>query len=787
VLEPFGVDLAKKFTTPSAAQQYAYYVLYDSTKTIALQFPEFNRYSLKGTYKSSFSSEISLGAFNVPQGSVTVTAGGQQLTENVDFTVDYNLGRVKILNQSLLNSGVPINVSFENNELFSFITKTLFGTRLDYYVNDKISIGGTLLKLWERPYTVKLNAGDDPISNAIYGVDGSYTSESDFLTKVVDAIPLIDTKEKSSITISAEGARLDPGHSQAIGKEGTVYIDDFEGTQTTYDLRFPFASWSLASTPQDPILFPEGTKINDLSYGFNRAKLSWYNIDPFFWSKNSAPAGIKDVPTEQKNFYSRQVLTTEIFPEKDVENTYYDQNENTFDIRYEPMKRGHYNFDKDVILKDGEVQFPDGTFEKRWGGIQRSLDQTDFEEANVEYIQFWVLDPFLYNKSPNVGGDLYINLGNVSEDVLRDSKFFYENGLSPTGDKSVQDSTTWSYTPRVPPVTDAFDNDPAAREFQDVGFDGTRDVDEGTFYGDYLNAFPAGTDIYNVIAGDVSNDDYRYYDDPFYNTNQTGILNRYSKYNNMEGNAPVSTGNQAVSFAATNEPESEDLNRDNTVNENEEFFQYKLHISPQSLQNVGNGFITDSVSYPVENGSVDGTSTANEIWYQVKIPITAYDKKVGSIQDFKSIRFVRMYLTGFDTTVILRFARMELVRNQWRKYLFSLEDQCEYQPSPNATFFNVTSVSLEENSGRSPVKYVLPPDIQREEIIGQVGNVLQNEQSLSLQVVNLNNGDAKAVYKNIYLDLRQYHHLKMYTHAEAIGDTAKLHYGDCDGIHPARQ
>ncbi|MEO5673924.1 MAG: cell surface protein SprA, partial [Chitinophagales bacterium] len=792
VVQPFGKDLAAKFSTPAVGQQYVYQQLYDSTKTIAEQFPQYNRYILQGTYKSSVSSEISLGAFNVPQGSVTVTAGGQKLTENVDYTVDYNLGRVKILNQGLLNSGVPINVAFENSALFSFQTKTLFGARLDYYINDHFAIGGTLLKLWERPYTTKLNVGYDPINNAIFGLDGSYTSEAPFITRLVNALPLFDTKEKSSITVSAEAARLQPGHSKAIGKDGVIYIDDFEGTQTSYDLRFPFISWKLASTPQGG-LFPEASSVNSWDYGFNRAKLSWYNIDPFFWSDVTAPDGIKNNALEQDNFYSRQVLQTEIFPAIDNTNSPFDQRENTFDMRFEPRRRGPYNFDTTavIVLNDGTIGFDTSSssnISKRWGGIQRSIDQTDFEQANIEYIQLWVLDPFLYD-SISTGGDLYINLGNISEDVLKDSKFFYENGISPVGDTTIENKSIWGFSPKIPPITNAFDNDPNARQWQDAGYDGLRDSvfatnagDERHFFNSYLASlikiYGAGSPIYNAAFKDPSNDNYRYFDDEFYNTAQTGILDRYRVYNNSENNSPISTTTQIISSAATNQPESEDLNNDNTITENEEYFEYKVHISPSNLL-VGNTFITDEITHEVAN-AINGNTTGTERWIQIKIPIDQYEKKVGSIQDFKSIRFVRMYMAGFDTTVIMRFARLELVRNQWRKYLFSLESPGESLPTDNFgnTYFNVTSVSLEENASRTPVNYVLPPGIQREQIIGQIGTQFQNEQSLSVQVCNLQNGDARAVYKNINLDLRQYEHLKLFVHAEGVEGQPLLNTGD---------
>nr|MBA2406969.1 cell surface protein SprA [Chitinophagales bacterium] len=368
------------------------------------------------------------------------------------------------------------------------------------------------------------------------------------------------------------------------------------------------------------------------------------------------------------------------------------------------------------------------------------------------------------------------------EDVLKDSKFQYENGLSPTGDTTNENKSIWAYTPKVPPITQAFDNDPNARQFQDVGYDGNQTSNEPNFFANYINSlaviYGVGSPVYNAAISDPSNDDYRYYDDQVYNDAQTGILNRYSKFNNSEGNSPISTGNEAISFAATNEPESEDLNRDNTITENEEYFQYKVHLSPDALGIVGQNFITDVVDTLVP--SVDGYSPGVEKWYQFKIPINEFDKRVGSIPDFKSIRFVRMYMTGFDTTVVLRFARMELIRNQWRKYLFSLAQPGEYIPGDNTgnTFFNVTSVSLEENSSRQPFNYVLPPGIQREQIVGQVGTVFQNEQSLSLQVCNLNNGDSRAVYKNINLDMRQYNQMQMFIHAESADPLRPLQNGD---------
>ena len=793
VLEPFGSDLKNKFDDQNLATKYVYQVLYDSTKTIALQFPEFDRFVIKGSYKGSSSNDISLGAFNIPQGSVKVTAGGQQLQENVDYTVDYNLGRVKIVNQSIMNSGVPINVSFENNATFGFTTKTLFGTRFDYYINDNFKLGGTYLHLSERPYTRKLNVGDDPISNAIYGVDGSYTHESGLITRMIDKLPLLDTKEKSTITVSAEGARLDPGHSRAIGKgdEGQVYIDDFEGTQSTYDLKFPYSAWVLASTPTGG-LFPYSDSINNLQYGFRRAKLNWYSIDPLFLRNlSSTPEYIKDNKSEQCSFYTREVSELEIFPNKQSATPLLTSIA-TFDLNYEPNVKGPYNFETNGLTGTdnlGRIHFSNP--ETHWGGIMRSIDYNDFEQANIEYIQLWVLDPYLDGYAGNTYGSLNIDLGSISEDILKDSRLFTENGLPVNGDPSSAnlDQTSWSMISVNIPPTNSFDNQESARQFQDVGYDGVGApqnppagaILETDFDAPYLNLLSAtygsGSAIYQKAQQDPAQDNYHYYLGSDYDADQVGILDRYKKYNNPDGNSPIANPNDPTSDAATNLPESEDLNRDNTLNETEEYFEYKVSLNPNDLLTTGQNFITDIVNADV-NCSVDQSLIGTERWLQVKIPIEEFTKKVGSIQDFKSIRFIRVYLTGFDTSVILRCAKLEFVRNQWRKYQFSLSTPGEYIPDDNNPdqLFNVGSVSLEENSQRQPVNYIMPPGIQREQQLGTVQNLLQNEQSLSVQVCNLQDGDSKAVYKSINLDMRTFKELKMFVHAESAGTPPTNNY-----------
>ena len=788
VLEPFGSFLRSVFvnddgTPDPEANNYAYDELYTQTPIIAEQFPQFNRFVMQGEYKSSVSSDIYLGTFNLPRGSVSVTAGGQALQENVQYTVDYNLGRIKIIDESILNSGLPINVNFENNNLFGFQVKTLLGTRLDYWINDNFTIGATVLRLSERPFTQKVNVGDDPIQNRMLGFDLNYSTEAPWLTRALDKLPLYSTKETSTITLSGEVANFKPGSSSAINQDGqgVIFLDDFEGSRAAYDLRFPFIAWEIASTPagvrgaDDRVLFPEAERFDNLEYGKNRAKLAWYTIDPLFLTNNAAtPSHI--TRNDQSSNFVRQVSELEIFPTQQFAPGTLTTMA-TFDLAYYPSEIGPYNFDalptgiSAGLAPDGRLRDP----ETRWGGIMRDLQTNDFEAANIEFIEFWVMDPYLdapANPVPTDPGELYINIGNVSEDILKDSRMFFENGLNRDGATDNLDETNWALVPRTQPITTAFDNDPTSRVNQDVGHDGQNDEQERSFYSQYVDVelAAAGVDpgIVSEIILDPSHDNYHYYRGGDYDDLEVPILDRYKRYNNPQGNSPTSESSpETYPTSATNLPNSEDLNRDFTLNETEAFFSYRVPFRPG--MGTGDQYVTSVVEgqETLLNGDV-----APYRWIQFKIPVAEFDQKVGNINDFRSIRFIRMFLTGFDEPVIMRFGRLELVRNQWRRYQFSLLNPGEYIPDDAAgeTDFNVSAVSLEENSERDPIPYSLPPNAIREAIVAGPGTsaFLQNEQALSMQVCELSDGDARAIFKQLNLDLRRYKRILMDAHGEAL-------------------
>ncbi|RYF25710.1 MAG: cell surface protein SprA [Flavobacteriales bacterium] len=779
-VEPFGASLASQFNPGEAnlIDKYTYPQLYDSTKVVAQQnFPGKDRYIIKGHYQSDISSEFSLNAINVPEGSVKVFMGSIPLVEGNDYTVDYMSGRVKILNTALLSSGQSIRISTENNELFGLQQRSLFGVRGDYRLNNKLNIGGTFMNLTERPITPKVNFGEEPISNSIWGMDVNYTSSSRFLTKLVDKLPFISTKEKSNITFYGEFAQLIPGHPSALNmggrKGGASYIDDFEAARSVIDMKSAIA-WQISGTPQ---MFPEALPATpDLSYGYNRAKIAFYNIDPIFYNRGGTgqvPENLRNNKNELSNHYVREVLETEVFPFKQI-STGQAITLQTLDLAYYPTLRGPYNYTKTGFNQDGTLQNP----RSRWGGLMRRVDVNDFEAQNIEYIEMWVLDPFMY-KPGSQGGDLYFNLGNISEDILKDGRKSIENGLPAGDDASKYDETIWGRVAKLQPVVQVFDNDPNVRRAQDVGLDGLSNANEKAKFAADIAQIKAllNPGAAAAIDNDPSSDDYSYFRGDNLDQQNAGILKRYMNFNGLEGNSKTSQQSQQElnleNSASTALPDGEDVNRDNNMTQSDEYFQYKISMRPADLV-VGQGFVTDKVVSAVKlaNGQ-----TQNATWYQIRVPLAQYEARYGAIQDFKSIRFVRMFMTNFADTAVLRFAKIQFVRGEWRQFNAKNESNkviadpgLGLTPNADNSVLELGTVNIEENGRRTPIPYVVPPGIERERDFSNYrGDTRQNEQSLSLIVKELRDGYGRAAFKTGVNDFRSYKRLEMYVHLEGDG------------------
>ncbi|MDE1190794.1 MAG: cell surface protein SprA [Arachidicoccus sp.] len=781
VLQPFGKDLdslAYNGISQDIKNKYVYYQLYDSLKVIANTFANVNKFILQGVIKGSSNSVINIGAANVPQGSVIVTAGGRTLVEGVDYTVNYSLGQVQIINQTILDGNTAVNVQFENNANLGTAQRNFMGLRFDYTVNKKLSIGATYEKLSEQPYTFRTNYGEDPINNSMYGIDFNYHSDWPQLTKWLNKLPFYSSSAPSNITAYGEAAVLKPGHPKQIGsgENGKVYIDDFESSSNAYDLRTPFTSWSLASTPAGNGLFPEATLNNNLDYGKNRAQLSWYTIEPILQDKNSTSNPLFKNLSELSDPRVRPIYASELFPNQSTLSATLQTT--TFDLSYYPTERGPYNFTDDPTNMDAQGHLLNP--QKRWGGIMRSMDQTDFTSDNVEYIEVWMQDPFI--KTPNsIGGKLMIDLGNVSEDVLKDGKRMYENGLSKSGNAEDSTSSIWGTVPTNPiQLVNAFSNDVDERNYQDVGFDGLNDDGERRKRLDYLNdlknSFGENSPIYQAAYNDPSNDNYKWYRDPNFTSND-GILARYKHYNGTQGNSPVATNS---SSASTTYPDNEDLNADNTMNQNEQYYEYEVDLKPNMV--LTDKYVSDvrDVQPRLANDSI-----THEHWYLLRIPITDFTNKIGNIAGFNSIRFMRMYLTGFQDSATVRFAELSLIRNTWRPFTFKLDTSDNYTNLPNDnTSITITQVNTQDNSLRTPIPYKMPPGVQQLQTLQGTGSVsngstyIEKEQSMSLNISNLKQNDSRAVIKSMNMDMRQYGQMSMYIHAESVPGQTPVNNND---------
>lgn len=762
VTEPFGKHLRTWIKNDALADKYCFEELYDSTKTVAKQIAEHDKFLLTGRYKGNNAAEIDLGVTNIAQGSVIVTAGGVTLTENTDYTVDYSMGRVTIINQSLIDAGTNINASVESNDNYGMQRKTMVGVNMDYEVSKNLVLGGTVMFLNEQPLTTKVNMGNEPLKNTLWGAHISWKKESQWLTNLIDKLPLIQATQPSQITFNAEFAQLLAGQNKKI-QGSASYLDDFESSSYKSSLTQP-TYWTMSSTPS---MFPESKLSNNLAYGYNRALLAWYYVDPIFTRRSSTltPSHIKSDLNQLSNHYVREVYERELYPQKQ-QNSYTSASSlNVLNLAFYPNERGAYNLSTDLDAS-GHLKNP----AEKWGGMMRKLDNTDFEAQNIEYIEFWLMDPFIYKKDlpGNHGGDFYINLGEVSEDILKDGKKYFESGMPVDGNSTYYTEGLWGRVPNTTSVTYAFNNESGARARQDVGLNGLNDDEERQFttYADYLQQIQGvvNQQVYDSIQADPANDNYHYYRGSDFDRQQTSILNRYKRVNMPQGNSADSDTNpEAYETAWKSTPDVEDINQDYTLNEYEKYYQYHVSIRPEDMV-VGRNHIADkrTASVKLRNGNTEECT-----WYLFRIPLSSYEQKVGNIQDFTSIRFMRMFLTGFQEDIILRLATLDLVHGDWRTY-----EQALYTgeaPAQNATL-EVSTVNIEENNDKTPVNYVLPPGISRVTDPTQTQLVESNEQAMAMVARNLSPGDARAVYKNCSYDMRQYKHLQMYVHANALNE-----------------
>ncbi|MBK5278663.1 MAG: cell surface protein SprA [Bacteroidia bacterium] len=776
-LEPFNTALRNLFkketnetTRAYLTQKYVYDTLYHTTKAEAELVATKNKFYFVGSFKAGSGKDIIIQGFNIAQGSVKVFAGGTPLREGTDYTVDYTFGKVTILNEGILSSGKNISITYEQQDPFAFQTRSLIGTRFDYKLNEDINLGSTLLYYNERAIVTRNSIGNEPARNLQYGFDMNLRKDSRILTKMVDALPFLQTKETSTINLNAEWAQLLPGTSNIVKGEGTSFIDDFENSATPYSLLSP-VGWKLSTVPKtsDNRFDLANGAIDDVAAGYKRAKLAWYQVDPQFYrtgaGNNFKPPNIKDQDLE--NHYVRAVPPQEIFPYRDLYiGNFYEQ---IFDVAYYPQERGPYNYNPDLNF-DGTLKNPTSN----WGGITTAIrNEVDWDKSNIEYVEFWLMDPFINSKNGQIddgrgeprsnttGGNVVFHLGSLSEDLMRDGKHAFENGLPTDGNLNGSGATAnpWGYVTTQQYLNNAFDNESSSRANQDVGLDGLSTTKENDYFKDFLNTLtPAASAIVKL---DPSADDFLSPFNPTYDGLDAKILQRYQNYNGHEHNSPILTSSEPAQ--GTTIPENEDLNADNTLSDLEEYYAYNIDLKPATLQ-VGKKYIVDKITNNINGDNVS--------WYLFRIPVRQFDEKVGDITGFKSIRYARMYLTGFSQPVVMRLANFRFVGNRWRRYTGNLEESKFGEVlEPNLDNFSVSTVNVEENGQGSADKpaYVEPLARDRDNTSYQQRRL--NEQAIQLCVTDLPDGDARSIFKNVSMDFFNYGRIKMFLHAH--GGTQK--------------
>lgn len=742
--KPFGAYLQN--VLGSSDPKFVFNDLYDKFKNVASENRLALAYTLEGRFKGSQGTGISLGAINVPQGSVKVTANGVQLQEGIDFTVDYMLGTVNIINEAVKQSGQAINISLENQLTFNTQRKRFLGLNLERKFNEHLTIGGTVVNYSETPLTQKVNYGQEAVNNTMAGFNILYNNELPFLTRLTDKIPLINTEAPSNLSFMAEGAYLIPGQNKGIGDQS--YIDDFEQTTSKISLKEP-AMWSLASKPEhnpEPV-FSNANSNDDLSHGNGRGLLTWYNIDPRFYGiGGKAPNGINAEAVS--NHASRRVQTKELYNSRDFvagEQLYT----NTFDITYFPNERGPYN-----------VNPNNETTQERWAGLMRPITVSNFVNSNIEYVEFWMMDPYADGKNLGANPKLLLQLGNVSEDVLKDGKLQYENGLPTPNVPANTTTTNWGTQPNQFPILYAFSTENEERVAQDLGYDGLDAQGESAKF---------GTNFINPVTNtpDPASDDFVFYlSDQFQGAQASSLLERYKYFRGPEGNS------QSNSLeVATQTPDAEDVNRDYNLDQSENYNQYNINLDKTSLT-LGQNFIVDEkvVEAKFQNGQ-----TSSNKWYLFRVPVSQFVTDAGDHDPavLNNVRFARILLTGFDQTSTLRFGTLDLVRSDWRKYTKDIATNITDTEGVNpvddseTNRMDVGSVNLEENGLNQP-PYVLPPGIDRQVLSGNAGAQRQNEASLYLKTSPIAPKTSRAVFKNVALDMRRYKKLELFVHAEDV-------------------
>lgn len=809
--EPFGqylrdllngtfedINVTYQGTNPSdAIDAFVFDTLYSLKPDVARrEFPNLDRYALEGEFRSSVQSIYELG-FAVVEGSVVVTSGSIQLNEGTDYTVNYASGTVEITNPAFLTPGQNLRIDYERNQFAAIGSKTLLGLRANYELGDELLLGATWMRLSERPLIDKYRIGEEPLNNTIFGFDGQYESEPRWLTRAIDAIPLIQTRAPSRIELKAEYAQLSPGHPetfafqqerdalQSINRDfkedeldGISYIDDFEGIENVFSLMQPGA-WQMAAAPfgagpENAMPWSIGTPITDPVLPSNwRSAFTWYSVQA-----GTYRSGLCE-EVDCTNRATRQYRIEDVFPEREVQRG-QPETLSLLDLYVDPARRGAYNY-------NGELQTTySNNPEDAWGAMVQRLPEgyTDFGgRNNIEFVEF-IFSPVggrNGNEAIGPGAVLYVDLGTVSEDIIPNRKFNQEDGLDSSTPLEEANSDAWGRLANGVANTVVDFDEEGTGQTEDLGLDGLRSrlqnplgedyvAGERSYFNAFVQTLSPGSPERFQAEEDASADDYHHFDEIGYfndaNRFEGGratLQERFTRFfpglelNSFESQQKIANagvpGNSRI-------PDSEDINGNQSLDLAESVFRYEVPLDETELRNspfFQNEIVTES----------------GDSWYLVRIPVRSEEREsIGGIEDFSLIESIRVWTEGHTRPATLRFATLELVGSQWLKSdRVGIQEQgvsTETQLPEGAPRLFIETINNEEN----PTQYAIPfgavvsrtPDIS--------GNLIrQREQSLVFRVEDFQDGSSRAIYKPFStnpLDLTKYSNLRMFAHAEGF-------------------
>lgn len=548
-VEPFRKGLRDYFSlkgNPQIAEQYVFDAVYDTTVEVARLQTSRDRFIISGAATGTASgggNRISLGAFNLAPGSVRVTLDGVALRENTDYYVEYYTGQVTLTNPRATLPNANLGIEYEQQDLFNLATRTMLGLRADMDVlkrrNVQSSMGMTFMLYNQSLVLDRVRLGDEPVRNSMIGFDGSLNLDAPWLTKALDALPFLDTKDKSYLKLKGEIAAMIPTPNKRTSDvtsdngSAVAYLEDFEGAQRYISLGLSPSQWSHASQPIDSSLF-----VSDSAFGksYFRGKSYWYQ------------------------YFLGRTPISDVYPNRSV--VAGNGRINDLKIRFNPYERGIYNKNPEFVdnknptFQQDSAKYTDyvnANKDKIWGGMMRLFSNfnTNFDNENIDYIEIMMNVTDRDFGVNGVGGTkMYIDIGQISEDVIANQTLNTEDG----------------FTAASPIPNNIIDPG------EDVGIDTLNNQAEKNSYPYPLN-----------LEDDPAHDDY---DFDFKKSVDGQTESDFVKYNNYEGNASKAELGQF--------PDKEILNANNgqTIALDNSYFSYEVNLDANPATNsqiVGQG------------------------------------------------------------------------------------------------------------------------------------------------------------------------------------------------------